>query len=125
MNSDRARRLRREFVQEGFRRLYRSAAASSSTQNRVTGDVVTAAINPFGSEGGEDEEIVATFDTLGSMFDTLFDGIKMTFGVIGSLVNAVGALNNALAADFRQTEANNNVVRDIKPKEEEWMYYAQ
>jgi hypothetical protein len=38
INSDNARRLRREFVQEGFRRLYRSAASSSSLdQNRITG----------------------------------------------------------------------------------------
>lgn len=125
MNSDRARRLRREFVQKGFRRLYRPAAASSSLgQNRITGDVVTAAINvPSGSEGGEDAEIVAAFDTLGSIFDTLFDGIKTTFGVIGSLVNAVGALNDVLTADFRQSEIGVN--RDIQRKEEEWMYYAQ
>jgi hypothetical protein len=49
----------------------------------------------------------------------------MTFGVFGSLVNAVGAVNDVLATDFRQTAVNNDVDRDIKPKEEEWMYYAQ
>jgi hypothetical protein len=122
INSDNARRLRREFVQEGFRRLYRSAASSSSLdQNRITG-----ADGPlFGrDEGGEDEEIVATFDTLGSIFGAFINGIKMTFGVFGSLVNAVGAVNDVLATDFRQSEAN-VVDRDIKPKEEEWMYYAQ
>jgi hypothetical protein len=92
-------------------------------QNRITG-----ADGPlFGrDEGGEDEEIVATFDTLGSIFSTFINGIKMTFGVFGSLVNAVGAVNDVLATDFRQTEVNNDVDRVIlKPKEKEWMYYAQ
>jgi hypothetical protein len=91
-------------------------------QNRITG-----ADGPlFGrDEGGEDEEIVATFDTLGSIFGAFINGIKMTFGVFGSLVNAVGAVNDVLATDFRQTAVNNDVDRDIKPKDEEWMYYAQ
>lgn len=128
INSDEARLLRREFVQEGFRRLYRSAVASSLGQIRITSDAaaVTSINGSFGgNEGGEDEEIVAAFDTLGSIFGTLINGIKMTFGVFGSLVNAVGALNDVLATDFRQTEVNNGVNRDLKPKEEEWMYYAQ
>ena len=128
INSDEARLLRREFVQEGFRRLYRSAVASSLGQNRITsGAAAVTSINGSfgGNEGGEDEEIVAAFDTLGSIFGTLINGIKMTFGVFGSLVNAVGALNDVLVTDFRQTEVNNGVNRDLKPKEEEWMYYAQ
>lgn len=123
VNSDRARLLRREFVQEGFRRLYRSAA-SSLVQDRIAGAVVSAVNGPSGSEGGEDEEIIATFGTVGSIFGTLIDGINMTFGAIGSLVNAFGALNDAMAADFRQTEVN-GVDRDVTPQEEEWMYYAQ
>ena len=128
INSDEARLLRREFVQEGFRRLYRSAVASSLGQNCITsGDAAVTSINGSfgGNEGGEDEEIVAAFDTLGSIFGTLINGIKMTFGVFGSLVDAVGAINDVLATDFRQTEVNNGVNRDLKPKEEEWMYYAQ
>jgi hypothetical protein len=112
VNSERARQLRREFVQEGFRRLYRSADHLHKRE--------------------EDDDCNVTFlpranGTMGSIVGTLIGALSTTIGAIGSLGNSFVTLNDALAAEFGQanvSEVNHVTSGDTRPQGD-WMYYAQ
>lgn len=111
VNSERARQLRRDFVQEGFRRLYRSADLH---QEEMDDDGI-AILLPRAN------------GTMGSIVGTLIGAIRTTIGAIGSLANAFGRLNDALAAEFNQvnvTEVNHVTSGDARPQGD-WVYYAQ
>ena len=82
VNSERARQLRRDFVQEGFRRLYRSA----DLHQEDMGDDGIAILLPRAN------------GTMGSIVGTLIGAIRTTIGAIGSLANEVEGVS--LAVDF-------------------------
>ena len=105
VNSERARQLRREFVQEGFRRLYRSAGEEVDDCNLT---------------------LPRANGTMGSIIGTLITAIRMTIGAIGSLGNSFVKLNDALALEFEQdnvSEVNHVTSGDARPQGD-WMYYA-
>lgn len=112
VNSERARQLRREFVQEGFRRLYRSA---DHLHQREEDDDCNVTLLPRAN------------GTMGSIIGTLIGAISATIGAIGSLGNSFVTLNDALAAEFGQanvSEVTHVTSGDARPQGD-WMYYAQ
>ena len=112
VNSERARQLRREFVQEGFRRLYRSA---DHLHQREEDDDCNVTLLPRAN------------GTMGSIIGTLIGAISATIGAIGSLGNSFVTLNDFLAAEFGQanvSEVTHVTSGDARPQGD-WMYYAQ
>ena len=111
VNSERARQLRREFVQEGFRRLYRSADLHQREKDDDCNVTLLTRAN----------------GTMGSIIGTLIGAIRTTIGAIGSLGNSFVTLNEALATEFGQanvSEVNHVTSGDTRPQGD-WMYYAQ
>ncbi len=100
--------MRREFVQEGFRRLHGSA----------------------GIRGGEIDNLKPSFPrnsgAMGSFVGKLIGAIRTTVGAILSLGNSFVALNDAIAAEFSQANISegNRVTRE-DTSAGDWMYYAQ
>lgn len=108
VNSEGARRLRREFVQEGFRRQYSSAGTRGGENDNLN--------PPFPRNNGAMESFVGTF----------IGAIRTTVGAIVSLGNSFAALNDAIAADLSQANISegNRVIRE-DTSTGDWMYYAQ
>ena len=109
VNSERARQLRREFVQEGFRRLYRSV---DHLHQREEDDDCNVTLLP------------RTNGTMGSIIGTLIGAISTTIGAIGSLGNSFVTLNDALAGQTNVSEVIYVTSGDARPQGD-WMYYAQ
>jgi hypothetical protein len=99
--------MRREFVQEGFRRLYSSAGLHMGENANLT---------LFPHNNG----------VTGSFIGGLIGAIRATIRAIVSLGNSFVTLNDAIAAEF--SEANilegNHVTRG-DASTGDWMYYPQ